>query len=300
VADDARRSIEPASRSAGDDSPLGDTEVYYATSGHVDEIFKIFVGHCGTRRATEPCALLCVTDGNGFFGAAVDTVRSLQLSEHLPPLLVVGVGYRVATLAETLPMRSRDLSPTRSESYSRVFPDCPTTGGGDHFLAFLRDELLPWAYEHYSVDPELTAYFGHSLGGLFGTYTLLTAPDTFSRYVIGSPSLWWNGGAAFRIEQQYADAHTDLRARVFMGIGAHEDHDGRQREASKLSEAEQAITGSRYIDMVDDMQRWADTLRSRNYPGLRLDAEVFPDEMHITVPLLTLNRGLRVLFDAPR
>jgi predicted alpha/beta superfamily hydrolase len=300
VAERAHGSIEPASRSAGDDSPLGDTEVYYATSRHVDEVFKIFVGHCGTQKATEPSALLCVTDANGFFGAAVDTIRSLQLSDHVPPLLVVGIGYRVATLAETLTMRTRDLTPTRSESYMKMFPHLPVTGGGDHFLAFLRDELLPWTHERYSVDPELTAYFGHSLGGLFGTYTLLTAPDTFSRYVIGSPSLWWNGGAAFRIEQQYADTHTDLPSRVFMGIGVHEDHDGRQREASRLSEAERAITGSRYIDMVDDMQRMADTLRSRNYPSLRLDTEVFPDEMHITVPLLTLNRALRVLFDAPR
>jgi len=300
VAENARGSVEPASRTAGEDSPLGDTEVYYATSHHVDEVFKIFVGHCGTQRAEQPCALWCVTDGNGFFGASVDMVRSLQLSDHLPPLLVVGIGYRVATLAETLPMRTRDLTPTRSESYSKVFPDQPQTGGGEHFLAFLRDELLPWARERYLVDPELTAYFGHSLGGLFGTYALLTAPDTFSRYVIGSPSYWWNGGAAFRLEQAYAGAHDDLSARVFMGIGAHEDHDGRLREASRLSEEEQAITGSRYIDMVDDMQRMATTLRSRNYPGLRLDTEVFVDEFHISVPLLTLNRALRVLYDSPR
>jgi predicted alpha/beta superfamily hydrolase len=293
-------SIEPASRTAGDDSPLGDTEVYYATSRHVDEVFKIFVGHCGTGRAHRPCALLCLTDANGFFGAAVDTVRSLQLSDHLPPLLVVGIGYRAATLAETLPMRTRDLTPTRSERFSEIFPDQPNTGGADRFLSFVRDELLPWTYDHYAVDPEQTAYFGHSLGGLFGTYALLTAPDTFSRYAIGSPSYWWGANDIFPLEQEYADTHDDLAARVFMGIGIHEDQAGREREASRLSEAARAIPASRYIDMVADMERMATTLRSRNYPSLRLDTEVFADEFHITVPFLTLNRALRVLFDAPR
>jgi predicted alpha/beta superfamily hydrolase len=300
VAENVLGSVEPATGTAGDDSPLGDTEIYYATSRHVDEVFKIFVGHCGTRGASEPYGLLCLTDGNGFFGAAVDIVRILQLSAHLPPLLVVGIGYRVATLADTMVQRARDLTPTRSERFTKVFPAMATTGGADRFLSFVRDELLPWTQAHYSVNPELTAYFGHSFGGLFGTYAMFIAPDTFSRYAIGSPSYWWDWGAVFRIEQEYAETHSDLPVRVFMAIGAHETHDGRQREAANLSEAEQAITASQYIDMVDDMARMTATLRSRNYPGLRLDTEVFPDEFHITVPTLTMSRALRVLFDSPR
>ena len=36
---------------------------------------------------------------------------------------------------------------------------------------------------------------------------------------------------AFTMEQAFADANTDLPARVFFGVGANEDHDGRQREA---------------------------------------------------------------------
>jgi predicted alpha/beta superfamily hydrolase len=300
VAENVHGSIEPAAHVAGDDSPLGDTEIYYATSRHVDEVFKILVGHCGTRGTSGPSGLLCLTDGNGFFGAAVDIVRSLRLSAHLPPLLVVGIGYRVATLADTLPQRARDLTPTQSERFSKVFPATSVTGGADRFLTFMREELLPWTRERYPVDPAMTAYFGHSLGGLFGTYAMLTAPDTFSRYVIGSPSYWWDRGAAFRLEQEYAETHSDLPARVFMATGAHETHEGRQREAANLPEAEQAITASLYIDMVDDMERMAATLRSRNYPGLRLDTEVFPDEFHITVPTLTMSRALRVLFDSPR
>jgi predicted alpha/beta superfamily hydrolase len=116
--------------------------------------------------------------------------------------------------------------------------------------------------------------------------------------VIGSPSLWWGHDVIFDLEQEYADAHGDLAARVFMGIGSHEDQAGREREAGRLSDAEQAIPASRYIDMAHDVRRTADALRARSYPSLRLDTEVFADEFHITVPFLTLSRGLRVLFDA--
>ena len=38
-------------------------------------------------------------------------------------------------------------------------------------------------------------YFGHSLGGLFGAHTLLTATSTFDRYICSSPSLWWDNAA---------------------------------------------------------------------------------------------------------
>jgi hypothetical protein len=52
--------------------------------------------------------------------------------------------------------------------------------------------------------------------------------------------------------------------------------------------------------MVDDLQRLVDQLGGRGYPGLRMRHEVFPGEFHVTVPLLTLSRGLRFVYDAPR
>ena len=143
-------------------------------------------------------------------------------------------------------------------------------------------------------------YFGHSCGGLFATYVLLTEPGTFGRYGIGSPSLWWHDDMMFPYEQHYADAHDDLAAKVFVSVGAFEDHDGRQREASPLPQAERELAGLRYIDMVADTQRMVDLLRSRNYASLEIDSVVMPDEFHITVPPVNLSRSLRCLFDTPR
>jgi hypothetical protein len=284
---------------ADDGSPLAGSEVHYLRSEHVGDEFKIFIGHCGGSDDVAPVALY-VADGNGMFASAVDIVRLMQLSAHLPPILVVGIGYRMGSLEDTVSVRARDLTPTPDALIARISPAVTVMGGAPRFLAFIRDELQPWVRSRYRVDAEDSAYFGHSLGGLFGTFVLLTSPDTFRKYGIGSPSLWWDDDMMFDYEVAYADAHDDLPAKVFFTVGAFEDHDGRQREASRLPAEEGAKANLRYIDMVADTERMVDSLRGRQYPSLDLANVVQPDEFHITVAPLNLSRSLRHLFDAPR
>jgi predicted alpha/beta superfamily hydrolase len=281
-----------------DQSPLADTEVHYLRSAHVGDEFKIFVGHCGDSSGG-PLPVLYVSDANGLFASAVEIVRFMQLSAHLPPMLVVGIGYRMGGIDETVVVRIRDFTPTYDDSYVRIFPDQTMMGGAARFLAFIRDELQPWVQSNYRVDTGDAAFFGHSAGGLFATYALLTEPGTFRRYGIGSPSLWWDDDMMFRYEARYAETHADLPAKVFFSIGEYEDHDGRQREASRLSADERAVAGLRHIDMVADTERMVTALRSRNYPSLEIDSTVLPAEFHVTVQHLNLSRSLRALFDAP-
>lgn len=284
-----------------DHSPLADTEVHYLWSAQADAEFKIFVGHCGTL-PTAPAAspaVLYLTDANGYFGLAVDLIRSMQLSRHLPPLLVVGIGYRAGAIAETIPVRTRDLTPTSDPAFARLFPGQPAMGGAAAMLAFITEELMPWAGENYSADPAAALYFGHSFGGLFGTYVLLREPAVFRSYIIASPSLWWDNDAIFTLEERYAQEHDDLAATVYFGIGADETHEGRLREAQNMPPDQRAKAGARYIDMVADMVRMTQRLQQRRYPALNLRSETFPGEFHITVPPLALSRGLRYAFGAP-
>lgn len=280
-------------------SPLAGTEVHHLRSRHVDDVFKVFVGHCGGT-AAEPPAVLYLTDANGLFAGTVDIIRLMQLSAHLPPILVVGIGYRLGGITDTVVVRARDLTPTFDPDFQRMFPTQTLMGGAPQLLAFIRDELQPWVSAHFDIKAGDSTYFGHSMGGLFGTYVLLTEPETFQCYGIGSPSLWWHADMMFDVEAAYAQAHDDLPARVFVAVGEHETHEGRQREASRLPPEIAAMAGIRFIDMVADSERMVAQLRSRNYPSLVIDSVVLPDEFHITVPLLNLSRSLRYLFDAPR
>ena len=285
--------------SDNDLSPLADTEVHYLRSEHVGDEFKIFIGHCGGPLTTAP-AVLYLTDANGLFAGAVDTIRLMQLSDHLPSMLVVGIGYRMGALIETTEKRTRDFTPTYDPVVADRYPGQSIMGGADAFLAFIRDELQPWVQERFSVNVHDSTYFGHSLGGLFGTHVLLSEPTTFRRYGIGSPSLWWDNEVIFERQTNYAATHDDLPAKVFFAIGEYEDHDGRQREAARMSAEERANASVRHLDMVADAQRFVASLRMRDFPSLVIDSVVLAGEFHITVPLLNLSRSLRYLFDAPR
>jgi predicted alpha/beta superfamily hydrolase len=279
-------------------SPLGGTEVHDLHSAIVDDTFRVFVGHCGTD-GVDNASVLYLVDANGMFGAVVDAIRLMQLSQFLPPMLVIGIGYRTGTLGDAAVRRTRDLTPTPWPGYVRFAPHDPPRGGAPQFLAFIRDELSPWVTDRFGTAVNGATFFGHSLGGLFASYILLNATEAFANYIIGSPSLWWDERVLFDQEVAYAATHDDLRARVFFGIGSLETNEGRALEASRLDEEARRLASAAYLDMVDDLQQFVDRLGSRAYPSLRMHHEVYTDEFHVTVPFLILSRGLRRLFDAP-
>lgn len=266
---------------------FGGVEVHDVWSEEVRDTFRLFVASCGE----SPRAVLILTDGNGLSGMAFDLVRLMQLPALLPSMLVVGIGYPDAvTIADTIDIRVRDLTPTHS-------PIFDGSGGGDAFLRFVRSELFPLLERRHPTCLGTSVYFGHSLGGLFGVHTLLRAPGTFDHYIISSPSLWWDHYCLFAHEAQRASVNSDLAAKVFFGIGADETDDGRRREASNLSEDHPMKPPRTHLDMVDDLARFADLIGGRNYPSLSLETVVFPNEFHATVPPTVLSRGLRHAFN---
>ena len=157
---------------------VADTEVHFFRSEHVGDEFKIVVGHCGSSEFRFARASV-IGDTWMHFGIAVEVVRLLRLTEVVPPLLVVGVGYRTTDLGEIFRLRHRDFTPTIAPAGSAAGTEM--LNGAGHFLAFLTDELKPWLRERYSIAVDDSMFFGDSRGGLFATYVLLTEPSTFRR-----------------------------------------------------------------------------------------------------------------------
>jgi predicted alpha/beta superfamily hydrolase len=92
---------------------------------------------------------------------------------------------------------------------------------------------------------------------LLGLYALLTRPEAFSRYLIGSPGIHQEDPEVFRCERDYATTHTDLQARVFMSVGSLEE------EAR-----------------IANMRRLCQILQGRGYDGLHLTMRVFEGQTH--------------------
>ncbi len=83
--------------------------------------------------------------------------------------------------------------------------DFPTTGGSEAFIQFIEKELQPYVEKAYKVKDEKTI-IGQSLGGLLATEILAKKPDLFDKYIIVSPSLWWDHQSLLDLEfQSYTD-----------------------------------------------------------------------------------------------
>jgi predicted alpha/beta superfamily hydrolase len=120
------------------------------------------------------------------------------------------------------------------------------------------------------------ALIGHSYGGLFGTYVLVTQPTLFKRYVIVSPSLWYSNRIAFAMEEQAALSGIRPQARVFFAVGRNENP-----------------------IMAGDLTDLVKKLRSRDNPGLKAEMKIFEDERHNSVFPGAVTRGLLTVFDRP-
>jgi ferri-bacillibactin esterase len=81
------------------------------------------------------------------------------------------------------------------------------SGGADRFLLLIKEELKPWVADHFAADPDNDIFFGNSLGGLSRAHVLVSEPQTFKQYGLGSASLWHNRGSIFETEATYA-GHT--------------------------------------------------------------------------------------------
>ncbi|MGY0035509.1 alpha/beta hydrolase [Pedobacter sp. NJ-S-72] len=104
-----------------------------------------------------------------------DIQHFIENEGYMPPTIVVGVLNTD---------RNRDFLPTH-------VGNTKTSGGADKFLSFFKDELIPFVNKTYPSDGNNTL-FGHSFGGVFVTYALLTEPQLFESYIAADPSFWWD------------------------------------------------------------------------------------------------------------
>ena len=110
----------------------------------------------------------------------------------------------------------------------------------------------------YPIDAQRQTLFGHSYGGLFTLYTLVTKPQTFQGYVAASPSIWWYRGYVERtleaFEQQLADQPVAARLLVTAGGAEEPAADAAMDDPRQRHMAERRMVGNAR-DLVDRLQR---------------------------------------------
>jgi uncharacterized protein len=250
------------------------SETFRMKSKYVKDTFKIDVQlprSYATSDQTYPTVYF--TDGDDAFDLASGILQMLAMDRAIPEMILVGIGYGADSFDMVNNHRNRDYPPTQTEVLTAPgVPAIPPIGGGaPDFLRFIRAELMPRIETSYRSNPAQRVFSGVSFGGLFGTYVLFHQPDTFSRYLISSPSLYWDNRVSLAFEQAYAQSNADLAARVYFSVGTWEEPNLLSPESSHplrpLTDWELANFAS--AQQVTNMRALVACLRSRGYPNLR-------------------------------
>jgi len=217
-------------------------------------------------------------DADYSFALVRSVVQHFVEREDLPPMILVAIAYPgAATNRETYKMnRTRDYTPVYAPDGGYGAEYQKVSGGAAKFRSFIASELVPLIERRFRVDRDDRTIIGHSYGGLFGTYVLLTEPKLFKRYVIVSPSLWYAKRVAFSMEETAAESGIRPEANVFFGVG----------------ELESQV-------MADDLTEMFRRLKNRNNRRLDMTLRIFEEERHNSVFPVAVTRGLLTVFDSP-
>lgn len=247
--------------------PMLGSQLRELSSTHTGRDYHLYVGlPGGYAESTEAYPVLYLLDGQWDFKMLMSIYGGLRYDMFVPDMIIVGITYG-GEHPDYDALRAIDYTPTQEEGREG-------TGEAPKFLAFLKEELIPFIEENYRADPDDRALGGSSFGGLFSLYALFHEPDLFQRHICTSPAASWDDDISFRYEQDYFAKRKDLPVRLFLSAGGLEHPQW----------------------MVEPMQRMAKQLETRHYKGLQLTSMVVAGERHSGVKPEAFNRGLRAVF----
>lgn len=207
----------------------------------------------GYEESNLKCPTLYVLDGNENYLISTAIVNFLSRIQRIPPMIVVGIPNVD---------RNRDLSPLFIEGTS-------DQGKGDNFLNFLKEELIPYLDNTYKTN-NYRILFGHSLGGIFANYTLITEPGLFNAYITASPYLMYNDGFILKEAESKLDNLFKSRNQLYIALG---------------NEPAYHESLNKYTTLLNDKAK-----------TLRWDYQIFTEEDHNSIPVITLLEGLKYIY----
>ena len=221
--------------------------------------------------------ILYVLDGNTFMPLLTIMQQFFIHGEESIPMIIIGIGYPVQGLMESMPFRTRDYTPTHDPSFDSMLSKelhlKIESGHASAFLQTLNKEIIPFVERKYKVSQD-QAIAGHSFGALFAAYTLFHQPKLFNRYLLSSVSLPWDNGSLFKDEELFLrNAPQELNAKIFVSVGSLEG-----------------------FEMIPMMKKMTKSIRDHAFIGLKLEEKIFENESHTSVVTTALNQGIRALY----
>jgi len=205
--------------------------------------------------------VIYITDGETHLEDFSFISRFAGREQLVPPLILVAIPNTYTIEGN---MRDRDFLPEKTADNIRG-------GGADNFIAFLKNELMPYIDTRYPTSGNNSLY-GHSLGGLFTMYVLLKEPGLFSDYYCSDPAFPWNNMRIITMAEEDFRNTRELDKTLWI-VG---------------TEATFRNVGIAKMDSV---------LKACAPSGLRWKVSVYKNETHMSVSLKGIYDGLKYSFD---
>jgi hypothetical protein len=157
----------------------------------------------------------------------------------------------------------------------------PTTGGSAKFISFLEHELQPFIEKKYKTNSTKTI-IGQSLGGLLATEILLTKPTLFNKYIIVSPSLWWDNGSLLKKSSDLLMPGFNQSIDVYIAVGK-----------------EGLVPGDYPRVMEVDANLLAEKIKSTKSKSVKIYFDYLPEEDHATIMHSAVFNALRFIYPKP-
>jgi predicted alpha/beta superfamily hydrolase len=197
--------------------------------------------------------------------------NSFEWINRVPKSIIVGI----ATVD-----RRRDFTyPTTVEADKKRYP---TTGHSERFINFIQKELQPYIENKFKTNSSATI-IGQSLGGLLATEVLLKRPTLFNKYIIVSPSLWWDNGSLLYMKSDLLLKTINRKIDVYIGVGK-----------------EGLVPGDKPRVMEVDANLLAEKIKSAKSKSVNVYFDYLPQEDHATIMHQAVFNALRLLNPATR
>ncbi|WP_437918019.1 alpha/beta hydrolase [Sphingobacterium sp. LRF_L2] len=168
--------------------PVISGKMYHIQSDILQEKrpYAVFLpeGYGNTSSEERSYSVIYVLDGEANFEKVISAQQILLEEACVDALPAIIIGIMNVD-------RERDYTPTHAPVVFKGKERFYTSGAADDFLRFLHKELFQEIDNRYRTNGK-KMLVGHSFGGLFALYTLISKADVFDNYLVIDPSLWWD------------------------------------------------------------------------------------------------------------
>lgn len=247
----------------------------------------IHVPNSGQGTSKQRYPVLYLLDGDAHFYSVVGMIQQLsQVNGNTicPEMIVVGIPNTD---------RTRDLTPTHVDA-DPPFMDSTfskTSGGGEKFVSFIEQELMPRIDSLYPTQP-YKMLVGHSFGGLTVINVAMNHTNLFNSYISIDPSMWWDRMNFLNITKKTLSEKNFSHITLYLAIANTMDE---SMDITKVQSDTSAAT--RHIRSILDLDKY---IRRQKPVGLGYDSKYYSNDDHGSVPMIAEYDGLRFIFDKYR